>query len=212
MAKRFTETDLWKNQRWFRKLIPEYKLAFGYIKDLCNHSGFWKIDCIDLIEDLGIESFTIEDFVTSVNTEYDPLSGSKTKKERLRLVKKNYLWITGFIQFQYEGKDKKVNPAAAPVRTALLFLQSLNLLEDAVSKGYITLTQPLQEGWQTPKDKDRDKDKKGGVGENKKGAIKISDGFAYFEDGSKQELGDSQKFMSEQNQLKARDVKKGVSY
>ena len=51
MAKRFCDTDLWKTQRWFRKLPALDKLAFCYIKDLCDYAGVWKIDCSDLIED-----------------------------------------------------------------------------------------------------------------------------------------------------------------
>ena len=158
MAKRFTETEIWKSQRWFRKLNPIYKLAFCYIKDNCNHSGLWKVDCSDLIDDLGLDSFDMNGFIEDVNTEFDPLNGKKIKKERLRLVKKNYLWITGFIQFQYEGKDKTVS-FSAPVRTALMFLQSIDLLQESIDKGYVTLKEPLPEGWKAPKDKDKDKDK-----------------------------------------------------
>jgi hypothetical protein len=157
MAKRFTETDLWKNQRWFRKLSPTHKLAFNYIKDVCNHGGLWRVDCADLIEDLGLEEFDISSFIKDVNTEYDSVSGKKISRERLKLVKKNYLWITGFIQFQYEGKDKRV-PLTSPVRTALLFLKSLDILEESLSRGYVTLKQQLPEGWEAPKEKDKDKD------------------------------------------------------
>ena len=68
MAKRFNDTDIWKKQRWFRKLKPDYKLAFYYIKDQCNHAGIWEVDCSDLIEDLGLLSFDINDFLVSINT------------------------------------------------------------------------------------------------------------------------------------------------
>lgn len=171
MAKRFTDTDLWKTQRWFRKLKPEYKLAFCYIKDQCNHSGVWKIDCSDLIDDLGFDTFNLVDFVTATNVEYDKMTGDKTYKERLRIVNENILWITGFIQFQYQGKDGKINYEVAAVRTALVQLQGLMLLDEGLQKGYITLNKPFVEGWQTHKDKDKDKDKdstEGGLGETKK--------------------------------------------
>lgn len=159
MAKRFTDTDIWKSQRWFRKLRPDYKLAFAYIKDQCNHAGAWKIDCSDLTEDLGLDNFDLSDFINSVNTEFDPSTGKKTKKDRILLGKRNFLVLTGFVQFQYEGKHKKVNPATAPVRTALLFLQSIDILDILIDKGYVSLSEPLREGWQRPKDKDKDKDK-----------------------------------------------------
>jgi hypothetical protein len=71
MAKRLGDTDIWKKQRWFRKLIPDYKLAFLYIKDQCDHAGIWNIDCTDLVEDLGIQEFDLDQFIVACNTEYD---------------------------------------------------------------------------------------------------------------------------------------------
>jgi hypothetical protein len=158
MAKRFCDTDLWKNQRWFRKLAPNFKLVFCYIRDECNHAGLWKIDCTDLIEDLGIEYFSLDNFVSAVNTEYDPITGEKIIKERLRVVKNNFLWITGFIQYQYEGKGKRVTQTTNCVRSALAFLDGIGILNEALAKGYITLTEPFCKGWLTLKDKDKDKD------------------------------------------------------
>lgn len=213
MAKRFTETEIWKSQRWFRKLIPAYKLAFCYIKDTCNHSGLWKVDCSDLIDDLGLDNFDMAKFIDDVNTEFDPLNGGKITKERLRLVRKNYLWITGFIQFQYEGKDKTVS-LSAPVRTALMFLQSIDLLQESIDKGYITLKEPLSEGWKTPKDKDKDRDKD----KYNKGNFKKIFGEKFsedktkviFPDGSEQELGKSQKLRLDMNDIKPDEIQKGI--
>lgn len=213
MAKRFTETEIWKSQRWFRKLIPAYKLAFCYIKDTCNHSGLWKVDCSDLIDDLGLDSFDMGKFIDDVNTEFDPLNGTKVTKERLRLVRRNYLWITGFIQFQYEGKDKTVS-LSAPVRTALMFLQSIDLLQESIDKGYITLKEPLSEGWKTPKDKDKDRDKD----KYNKGNFKKIFGEKFsedktkviFPDGSEQELGKSQKLRLDMNDIKPDEIQKGI--
>lgn len=162
MAKRFGDTDIWKKQRWFRKLSPEYKLAFLYIKDQCDHAGIWNIDCADLIEDLGILSFTLADFIEKCNIEYDKTTGEITHKERVRVLNKGYVWVTGFVQFQYKGKEGLVNPYAKPVITALQILNGYDVLYDAVNKGYITLTEKLEnlpEGYLTPKDKDKDKDK-----------------------------------------------------
>lgn len=153
MAKRLTDTDLWKSQRWFRKLNPLDKLAFCYIKDQCNHAGVWKIDCSDLMEDLGLEEFNLVRFVKAVNVEFDKQTGAKIEKERVRIID-NSLWITGFIQFQYESKDGKVNQDAAPVRTAFLMLQGLDVLVEGIRKGYIVLSQPLNKGRLRAKDKD----------------------------------------------------------
>lgn len=156
MAKRFGDTEIWKNQRWFRKLIPDYKLAFCYIKDQCNHAGIWNIDCSDLIDDLGITSFDISAFSEQCNTEFDKITGEKSSKERIRILDKGYLWVTGFVQFQYTGKNGLVNIHAAPVKTALQILSGLNLLEEGLHKGYIRVNELLPEGYLTPKDKEKD--------------------------------------------------------
>lgn len=156
MAKRFSETDIWKRQRWFRKLLPEYKLSFFYIKDQCDHAGFWNIDCSDLIDDLGIERFDLSDFIKHCNTEYDKENGSIIKKERVVLINNGYLWITGFIQFQYQGKEGLVNPYAAPVRTALQSLIKYKVLSEAFDKSFVTLTEPFDKSMLRPKDKDKD--------------------------------------------------------
>lgn len=161
MPKRFTDTDIWKSQRWFRKLSSDYKLAFLYIKDQCNHAGIWNVDCADLIEDTAIPDFSLPGFIEKCNTEYDKMSGEKSFKERVRLLDKGYVWVTGFIQFQYKGKQGLVNPYAAPVKTALQILSGYKLLEEAVNKGYITLTEPLSNlpvGYLTPKEKEKDID------------------------------------------------------
>ena len=129
MAKRFGDTDIWKKQRWFRKLSPTYKLAFLYIKDQCDHAGIWNIDCTDLVEDLGIESFDIDDFILRINTEFDKITGKVIHKERIRKLDKGYVWVTGFVQFQYKGKEGLVNPYAAPVKTALQILSGFKLLD-----------------------------------------------------------------------------------
>lgn len=171
MAKRFGDTDIWKKQRWFRKLSPNYKLAFLYIKDQCDHAGIWNIECTDLVEDLGINEFNLADFVSACNTEYDKNTGERTLKERIRILDKGYVWVTGFIQFQYKGKEGLVNPYAAPVKTALQILIGYRLLEEAINKGYITLTEglaDLPEGYLTPKEKDKDKDKDSLTGTPKK--------------------------------------------
>lgn len=165
MAKRFTDNELWKKQRWFKKLSVEYKLAFFYIKDQCTHWGVWEVDCIDLMEDTGIEHFDLIKFIESVNTEYDKITGDKINKNRIIQFKKNSLWITGFLQFQWENKVSKLNPAVPAVRTALTTLQGLGILNEALDNSYITLIEGydkkddllefLNNGWKTIRERNR---------------------------------------------------------
>jgi hypothetical protein len=188
MAKRFTDTDLWKKQRWFKQLSPEYKLAFIYIKDQCNHAGIWKVDCFELMEDTGLNEFDLSVFISKINIEFDKISGQKVFKERIFLVNSHTLWLTGFIQYQYEGKDQKVNQYSLPVSSALKILngylidkgsegldkgsegldkgsegldkgsEGLSVLAKGLAENHITLSIPLDKGLLTPKDKDKDKD------------------------------------------------------
>ena len=158
MAKRFTDTEIWKRQRWFRKLSPIYKLAFFYIKDQCDHAGVWQIDCSDLMDDLGITEFNLRDFVAAINEEYDKFTGEKIVKERVKLIG-NKLLITSFVQYQYEGKEKKLSQLSHVVNSALLVLEGHGFLDEQVDRGYITLTQPLNKGYLTTKVKDKVKDK-----------------------------------------------------
>ena len=43
MAKRFTDSDKWK-KKWFRKLKPEHKVFWEYLRDNCDNAGIWDID------------------------------------------------------------------------------------------------------------------------------------------------------------------------
>lgn len=136
MSKRFTDTKIWKNQRWFKNLKPVYKLAWKYITDQCNYAGVWKIDCSDLMEDIGIEEFNFDDFIESCNKEFDKMSGKKIKRERLKIVK-DHLWITGFVQFQYENKAGSVPRNNPIVLSAMEILKGFNLYNEAMQKKYI---------------------------------------------------------------------------
>lgn len=158
MAKRFTDTNIWKNQKWFRRLTPINKLFWRYLTDACDHAGVWKIDYLTITEDLGIEDFSITEFIDSCNQDFDKLTGKPLLKERVILVGESHLWLTGFIQFQYENKQKTVNPKVAVIKSALEILEGLSILKQGLDKGYIRLAEPLSKGYQTLKDKDRDKD------------------------------------------------------
>lgn len=167
MAKRFTDTMIWKTQRWFKIMPPNYKLAFFYIKDNCSHSGLWRIDTVTLMEDLIVENFDLEDFVKNCNKDFDKFTGKPIEKERLLIVDRTYIWLTGHIQFEWESKLKVISPLVPAIKSALLELLGIGVLERAVNKGYITLTEPfdnsyetlikvLTKGKETIRDRDRD--------------------------------------------------------
>ena len=144
MAKKYTDSEIWKRQRWFKKLSKDYKLAFFYIKDMCDNAGVWRIDCGDLMEDTGIEEFDLTDFINQCNKEFDKNTGKLIKKDRLKIIDEKDLWITGFIQFQYENKDTgKVCVTHVIAKPALGKLWLRGLYNEAIKMKYLFVDQPF---------------------------------------------------------------------
>lgn len=143
MARRFTETVIWKNKRWFRKLSPDYKLAWFYIKDQCNHAGIWEINCLDLVDDIGLEKFDLVDFIKCCNRSFDKITGQPIEKERLRIIEDDNLWLTNFIQFQCQSGDETVNIYGNFPKSAIQKLADYGLVKEGLSKGYIRVSEPL---------------------------------------------------------------------
>jgi hypothetical protein len=156
MAKRFTDTNIWKNQKWFKRLSPIHKLFWKYLTDSCDHAGVWKIDYLAITDDLGIEDFSLSDFVAACNMDFEKLTGKPKEKKRVIVVNGAAIWLTGFMQFQYENKMLLINPKVAVVRSALEILKGFGILQEGLDKGYIRLTEDLTKSCQRLKDKDKD--------------------------------------------------------
>ena len=144
MAKRLRDTTIWKKQRWFRNLRPIYKLGWNYIIDNCDHAGIYKIEFLELVEDLGVDYFDMLDFIESCNVDYNKANGCKIKRERISMINENTLWITGFIKFQYENKHFLVNPTVHAIHSALTILEGYGRLHEGLVNGYFELTQPYE--------------------------------------------------------------------
>jgi len=103
MAKRFTETLKW-DDRWFRSLRPEYKLAWIYLLDKCDAAGVLEID-----EDLANFQIGVTvdwaDFCEACDGRITSLAGGKW-------------WVAKFCEFQY-GKISESCRAHNPVFTLL---------------------------------------------------------------------------------------------
>jgi len=143
MAKRQTETKIWSTQRWYKKLHPYHKLVWKYLTDCCDHAGIWKVDYGQLVDDTGIEDFNLPQFIQACNTDFDPETGEKIFRERLKYVTKGIIWITGFVKFQYENKDFLINPDVPAIKSALQILNGYGILQEGLDKGYITLSKPF---------------------------------------------------------------------
>lgn len=177
MANRLTDTTIWKKQKWFKKLRVEYKLAWKYLTDECNHAGIWKIDLSELLEDLGLDEFDFDDFLDCCNKDFDKKTGKGVKRQRVMHFHEDFVWLTGFMTFQYGGKTQILATKNNAVPSAISILKSFNLFDIGIMMKYYKLdtdtpskpleaplspllktatpSKPLKGG----KDKDIDKDK-----------------------------------------------------
>lgn len=86
--KRFTDTDKFSDP-WFRKLAPEYKLAWIYLLDLCDNSGVADLDRELADFQIGIE-IDWEGFLRECHGRVDVLTSGKW-------------FIPTFVSFQCKG-------------------------------------------------------------------------------------------------------------
>lgn len=139
MANRLTDTTIWKKQRWFKKLSPIHKLAWFYLTDACDHAGIWKIDMPEMLEDLGVEEFSLPEFIEACNTDFDKKTGAKISRERISEIDEDRIWLTGYLTFQYGGKTHKIKDNNHAVHSALDILKSLKLYDLGIEKGYFEI-------------------------------------------------------------------------
>ena len=159
MAKRYTESEKWKNP-WFRKLEPRLKLLWGYMLDSCDCAGIWK-------EDFELASFQIGETVTREDLE-NAFMG------RFIRLNDDTLFIRPFVEFQYGKLKPNSNPHQAVVRSLdkhgikvrpyLASLPGSDPVSDPdpnepLGNPSRTLPEPLLKGSPTLKDKDQDQDK-----------------------------------------------------
>ncbi len=113
MAKRFTDSDKWK-ERYFRNFTTEYKLLWLYMWDDCNHAGIWNVDFDIAKARLKIdvnEKESIKQFGNEINVLLD---GEKW-------------FLPRFIDFQY---GLSLDPAVKAQHSVLKILREYDLHED----------------------------------------------------------------------------------
>lgn len=104
MAKRFTDSDKWKD-RWFRSLSPSFKLAWLYLLDNCDQAGV-----IELDEQLA-------DF--QIGQQVDWKAFIDACGDRIRDLENGKLFVLKFIGFQYGTKLSANCKAHNPVFQSL---------------------------------------------------------------------------------------------
>lgn len=134
MAKRFIDTGIWMQNKWFRILKPELKLLWFYLISNCDPVGVWE-------EDIELASFIIGyDFkIEDLNNFSDRIKKFSDKK----------YWIVDFCDFQYGLlKDTELN---RPHQSYILLLKKHSLYKDYLKT--------IQRDKEKEKDKEKDKDK-----------------------------------------------------
>tara|TARA_R110000868_G_scaffold36279_7_gene128950 strand:- start:3943 stop:4509 length:567 start_codon:yes stop_codon:yes gene_type:complete len=185
MAKRFTSTEIW-GEDWFLDMPIEYKLFWYYILSNCDHAGLFRVN-LRAFCNLNQVKLNLADAIAYFNS----------NKDRIRIVSENVWLIEDFFNYQY---GETFNPN--------------NRVHESIQKLYnkhnikMTSIRGLTDLKDRVKDKDKDKDIKGSMRGKLKGK-EFSEEFVFFEDGTSQELGKSQKIRLMHNDIKPEDVTKG---
>jgi len=92
MSKRFSDSDKWTKNKWYRKLSTKHKLFWVYLLDTCDNVGVWE-------EDIELASYLIS----------EPLDKSEVLKvfnEQIKIINGGKKWwIRKFVDFQYGVLD-----------------------------------------------------------------------------------------------------------
>lgn len=197
MAKRLTDTEKWKDD-WYIQLSNDDKIVWQWLLDNCSHAGFCK-KSISLLNLMCRVNYTEEEMIKRMDNRV--------------IVVDNHWFIPKFIKFQYStllsGK-----PVIISVVKELFLMNCIRMIGESFGNHYLIINESFDNYCQTIKDKSKDKDKdnkKGGVGENKNLAVRIDEnGFAFFEDGTKQKLGKSQMARLGYGDILPSEIEKGV--
>lgn len=155
MAKRFTDTDKWKDD-WFISLSNDYRIIWQWLVDNCDHAGICK-PSIGMINLLCKTDITEEELIEKMNGRVLKVDG--------------YWFIPKFLKFQYKNLN-----SGKPAIISVIKLLKDNKLDKIVNKlygnDYIMIKESLPNDYVIIKDKvkdmDKDKDKddiKNSIGE-----------------------------------------------
>lgn len=139
MAKRFSDSEKWKNS-FLRGLKAPYKLLWLYLLDECDHAGIWQVD------------FQVAQLKIGEKLKVD--EALKSFGDRIRVLDGGERWfVVPFIEFQYGPLNQKNRVH----QSVIGILERYNLIDKNLK--IKDLISPLQGVKEKDKDKDKDKDK-----------------------------------------------------
>ena len=141
MAKRYTDTDKWKDD-WYVSLSNDYKIVWQWLLDNCNHAGICKRSISTLNRDCSVK--ITEDQLLNI-------------MEGRVLISDTRWFIPKFLKFQYSTL-LSAKPAIKSVRELLLSSNLYLMIPESFGNDYKITKESLPNSSTTIKDKDKDKD------------------------------------------------------
>ena len=144
MAKRFTDSDKWKDA-WYRKLPPVFKCLWQFLVDECDCAGVWRVD--------------FESVAFHIGEEIDREAALAAMGDRIAVLPGGGRWhIRKFVEFQYGPVPNPKNNAHKGVLRAL-DRHSLSWESSPSLAPAQPLPSPCQGPLRGAQDKEQEKDK-----------------------------------------------------
>jgi len=142
MAKRFTDTAKWTNNKWFFNLSVELKLFWIYLLDNCDSVGVWE------------ENIELSNIIIGYTYPLDTLL-KKFKKQIFLFKDKRKWWIIDFCKFQYGELHE--DSTSKPIQSYISLLKKHGLWKEYL-RGMDTLKEK-EKGKVKEKGKGKEEDK-----------------------------------------------------
>ena len=123
MAERYTESDKWTKNQWFRTLPSKFKLFWFYLWDSVDFTGVYEVD-VDLASYLIGEDYSLE--------EIESVFGHKIYK-----INERKWFIPEYLLNQYPKGINAKYPAVKSLREKLLNLSLIEKVRELLGEDYV---------------------------------------------------------------------------
>ncbi len=134
MAKRFTDTDKWKNPG-FRDMEPKFRWLWLYILDTCDAAGMWRVD------------FKMAEFC--IGSKLSARESEEYFEDKILVIDHDKWLIPSFITFQYGELNSESRPHQSIIKI---------LLKHGVDPKKLTLLEGYPRGICTPKEQEQEQE------------------------------------------------------
>lgn len=142
MAKRFTDTDKWRDE-WWGSLSNDYRMIWLYLVDSCSPAGIWKKDFRGMSFNCNVQ--VTEEMI------------KETFSSRL-IDRNNFFFILKFLRFQYPKGLNSNKPAIVSVRRELALNNLSIIVNQSFGNDYL-IVKDMDKDKDMVKDKDKEQNK-----------------------------------------------------